>query len=153
MLTSILLQIFIPLLLLHYWAQGARPVSPELSKAAALITPEGLLAPIKELSSDAYAGRLPGTVGEQKSIAYIVAQCKKIGLEPGAPDGGWIQKVPLWGTHSHGLLNVTGAGKQIAITAGQDYVAWSVLPDQTVDVQDSDLVFVGHGVIAPSTLR
>ncbi len=143
------LQIFIPLLLLPQFVQGADSVSPPLTRAAASITPQGLLAPIKELSSDAYAGRLPGTPGEEKSVAYIIAQCKKIGLEPGAPDGGWTQKVPLWGTHSHGSLHLTAAGKQIAITAGQDYVAWSVLPDATVNVPSSQLVFVGHGVIAP----
>jgi len=143
------LQIFISLLLLPQFVQGADSVSPPLTRAAASITPQGLLAPIKELSSDAYAGRLPGTPGEEKSVAYIIAQCKKIGLEPGAPNGGWTQKVPLWGTHSHGSLHVTAAGKQISITAGQDYVAWSVLPDATVNVPSSQLVFVGHGVIAP----
>jgi Zn-dependent M28 family amino/carboxypeptidase len=141
--------IFVSVLSFSYLLQGASPVSPELKKAAGTITPETLLTPIKELASDAYAGRLPGTIGEQKSVAYIVAQCKKIGLEPGAPDGGWIQKVPLWGTLSQGTLNLMVAGKPMAIEAGKDYVAWSVLPDQTVDVQKSGLVFVGYGVTAP----
>ncbi|HMF76562.1 MAG TPA: M20/M25/M40 family metallo-hydrolase [Bryobacteraceae bacterium] len=141
--------ILVPLFLLAYLGWGADHVSPELNKAAGLITPEGLLAPIKELASDAYAGRLPGTAGEEKSVAYIIAQCKDLRLEPGAPDGGWIQQVPLWGTRSRGSLDVTVAGKQIAITAGQDYVAWSVLPDQLVDIQNSGLVFAGHGVTAP----
>ncbi len=143
------LRILLSLLSLTGLSWGTAPVSPPLLKAASLITPEGLLAPIKELSSDAYAGRLPGTPGEEKSVAYIVAQCKQIGLEPGAPDGKWIQRVPLWGTHSKGVLRVMAGGKEVAITAGQDYVAWSVLPDPSVAVQDSALVFVGHGVIAP----
>ncbi len=143
------LSIFVSLFLLPYLAQAASAVSPELKKAAGLITPEGLLVPIKELASDAYAGRLPGTDGEEKSVAYIIAQSKKMGLDPGAPDGGWIQKVPLWGTRSKGVLNVTFAGKQIVLTAGQDYIAWSVLPEQTVNIENSGLVFVGHGVTAP----
>jgi hypothetical protein len=143
------LSTFIPLLILPYLLQGASPVSPELAKAAAVITPDGLLAPIKELASDGYAGRLPGTPGEEKSVAYIIAQCKKIGLEPGAPDGGWIQKVPLWGTHSQGSLRITAGGKPISITAGQDYFAYSVLPDQTIEAQKSGLAFVGYGATAP----
>lgn len=137
------------LLLLAYLLPGANSVSPELTKAAAAITPDVLLAPIKELSSDAYAGRQPGTPGEEKSVAYIIGQSKQIGLQPGAPDGGWIQKVPLWGTHSHGSLHLLVSGKQVPLTAGQDYVAWSVLPDQTVDIANSDLVFAGYGVVAP----
>ena len=141
--------LLLPYFLLPRFAGAADPVSSELKGAAALITPQGLLAPIKELSSDAYAGRLPGTVGEEKSVAYIIAQCKQIGLEPGASDGGWTEKVPLWGTHSHGSLQISTAGKEASISAGQDYVAWSVLPDESVNVPNSDLVFVGHGVIAP----
>ena len=143
------MQLFLLAFLLPYFLGGAEPVSLALKNAAALITPEGLLAPIKELSSDAYAGRLPGTVGEEKSVAYLIAQCKQIGLEPGTPNGGWTQTVPLWGTHSQGSLRISTASKEAALTAGQDYVAWSVLPYQRVDVPNSDLVFVGHGVVAP----
>lgn len=137
------------LLLAPYLLSGADSLSPEVKKAEALITPAGLLAPIKELSSDAYAGRLPGTPGEEKSVAYIIGQCKQIGLQPGAPDGSWTQEVPLWGTLSRGSLHLTASGQDIAVTSGQDYVAWSVLPDQTVTVPQSSLVFVGYGVIAP----
>ena len=128
---------------------AADSVSPELKQAAAFITPESLLAPIKELSSDVYAGRLPGTPGEEKSVAYIISQCKQIGLEPGAPDGGWIQKVPLWGTHSKGSLHLIAGRRKATLTAGQDYVAWSVLPDQAVNLINSELVFIGYGVVAP----
>ena len=110
------------------------------------MTVEGLLAPIKELSSDAYAGRLPGTEGETKSVAYLIAQAKKIGLQPGAPDGTWTQTVPLWGTKSKGVL--TFKAKDVSATAGQDYVAWSVLPDETVNVPEAELVFAGYGVTA-----
>ena len=110
------------------------------------MTVEGLLAPIKELSSDAYAGRLPGTEGETKSVAYLIAQAKKIGLQPGAPDGTWTQTVPLWGTKSKGVL--TFKAKDVSATAGQDYVAWAVLPDETLNVPEAELVFAGYGVTA-----
>ena len=61
------------------------------------MTPGNLLRHIRELSSDAYDGRLPGTPGEEKSVAYVISQIKGIGLQPGTPTGGFVQKVPLYG--------------------------------------------------------
>jgi hypothetical protein len=56
-----------------------------------------LLAHTRKLSSDEFEGRLPGTKGEQLTVAYLVDQFKAAGLEPGNPDGTWVQKVPLVG--------------------------------------------------------
>ncbi|HKU80417.1 MAG TPA: peptidase M20, partial [Rhodanobacteraceae bacterium] len=54
---------------------------------------------VKTLSSDAFEGRGPATVGETKTIDYVVAQMKAAGLEPGGDlvDGkrSWTQDVPL----------------------------------------------------------
>ena len=36
----------------------------------------------------------------------------------------------------------------MALVAGKDYVAWSSMPDERVDVPRSELVFVGYGVVA-----
>src|ERR1051325_4843891 len=54
-----------------------------------------VLAHTKALSSDEFEGRLPGTKGEQLTVAYLVEQFKKVGLKPGNSDGTYIQKVPL----------------------------------------------------------
>jgi len=129
--------------------RAAESTLPELKEAGAQITPDNLLRHIKELSSDAYEGRLPGTPGEKKSVAYIISQCKAIGLRPGSPQGGWTQTVPLWGTLSHGALNLLAGGKNVTLAPGHDYVAWSVLPDAQVNLPGTDVVFVGYGVVAP----
>ncbi len=121
-----------------------------LKRAEAAITSVNLLRPITELSSDAYQGRAPGTEGEVKSVAYLIAQCKALGLEPGNPDGSWKQKVALWGTLTQdSTLEVQIQGKEVALVAGQDYIAWSALPSSKVDVASSSLVFAGYGVVAP----
>ena len=129
--------------------QAANLDSPVLKSAEAAITSANLLRHITELSSDEYAGRAPGTVGEEKSVAYLIAQCKAIGLEPGAPNGDWTQMVPLWGMLSQGKLDVKSGGKNITLVAGKDYVAWTALPDEKVDVPRTGLAFVGYGVVAP----
>ena len=121
------------------------PVIPELTRAAAVITPARLLAHIKELSSDAYTGRLPGTPGETKSVAYLTHECQALGLQPGTPKGAWVQSVPLFGIRSHGSLTVTG----VPLVEGQDYVVWTSLPEKLVAIRESDLVFAGYGVVAP----
>ncbi len=121
-----------------------------LRRAEAAITSANLLRHITELSSDAYMGRAPGTEGETRSVAYLIAQCKAIGLEPGNPDGSWTQKVALWGTLTQdSTLQVQIQGKEILLVAGQDYVAWSALPTSKVDLVSSSLVFGGYGVVAP----
>src|SRR5580765_7179458 len=44
----------------------------------------------KNLSSDAFEGRGPGTPGEDKSVDYIQSQMQRIGLKPGN-HGDWFQ--------------------------------------------------------------
>ena len=113
------------------------------------MTPGNLLRHIRELSSDAYDGRLPGTPGEEKSVAYVISQIKGIGLQPGTPTGGFVQKVPLYGTRSRGSLAITASGKGIPMSPAEDFVLWSNLPDERIEVRDSDVVFAGYGVVAP----
>ena len=122
---------------------------PELRAAAATITAGNLLRHIRELSSDAYGGRLPGTPGEEKSVAYLISQIKAIGLQPGSPRNGFVQQVPLYGTRSRGTITITAGGKRIPMTSGKDFVLWSNLPEKQIDVRESELVFAGYGVVAP----
>src|ERR1035441_980540 len=77
-------------------AQDA-PVTPAQKSAGKEITPELLRSHIRFLSSDLLEGRGPATRGDQLAEAYIQSQLEGLGLEPGAPGGGWIQKVPLVG--------------------------------------------------------
>lgn len=122
---------------------------PELRQAADAITPEHLLRHIRELSSDAYAGRFPGTPGETKSVAWLIAQAKEIGLAPGTPSGTWIQSVPLVGTRSRGTLTFSAKGKTLEAIAGQDVAVSSNLPESHIEVTNAGLVFVGYGAVAP----
>ena len=48
----------------------------------------------ERLSSDEFEGRAPGTQGEEKTVAYLIEEFEKAGLEPGN-NGSWVQEVPL----------------------------------------------------------
>ena len=58
---------------------------------------DALMNHIRTLSSDEFEGRGPGSRGEQLTIKYIEDQFRGIGLEPGNPDGSYLQSVPLVG--------------------------------------------------------
>jgi hypothetical protein len=66
-----------------------------LAAAPAPITPAELSATVKEIASEPYQGRAPGTPGETKTIAYLIGRLQALGLSPGGPAGAWTQAVPM----------------------------------------------------------
>src|SRR5690242_14263650 len=44
----------------------------------------------RTLASDAFGGRKPGTPGGERTVAWLVEQFKRMGLEPGN-HGSWFQ--------------------------------------------------------------
>jgi Zn-dependent M28 family amino/carboxypeptidase len=116
---------------------------PDIDMAAALNH-------TKTLSSDEYEGRLPGTKGEQLTVAYLVDQFKKAGLKPGNTDGTYIQKVPLVGISPTPAPLVVKKGRESqTFKWREDFVAWTKHVAPTAGITDSELVFVGYGVVAP----
>ena len=108
-----------------------------------------MLARAKILASDEFEGRAPASPGEEKTVAYLVSEFKKMGLEPGNPTGTYIQDVPLVGITSRPTLSYTVGGKVMSLTNINDYVAFTTRVVPHVEGKDSDIVFVGYGVVAP----
>jgi Zn-dependent M28 family amino/carboxypeptidase len=109
-----------------------------------------VLAHTKALSSDEFEGRLPGTRGEQLTVAYLVDQFKKAGLKPGNADGTYVQKVPLVGiTPAPAPLVIKKGREEQTANWKDDVVAWTRHVAPTASIADSELVFVGYGVVAP----
>jgi Zn-dependent M28 family amino/carboxypeptidase len=122
---------------------------PLAAGAQSSITGERMLRDIRELASDRFEGRAPGTRGEDSAVAYIAEQFRQAGLEPGNPEGGFTQTVPLVGTTSRFEASAMVRGRAIPLRDLEDVVAWSLRPDTLVRVRGSELVFVGYGVVAP----
>ena len=110
-----------------------------------------ILADIKQLSSDEFEGRAPGTKGEELSVNFIVDRFKAAGVEPGNPDGRWTQKVPLVGITPANMspLTVTRGGRTQSFRPHDQVVAFSPRVTDTVSIEKSEIVFVGYGVQAP----
>ena len=123
--------------------------SPSTASALSSITSDELLNHTKVLASDEYEGRAPGTKGEELTVNYLTEQFKKLGLKPGNPDGTYVQKVPLAGFTPQPALSFVAGGKPVKLDYSTDYIARSLRYTPEVKVENSDVVFVGYGVVAP----
>ena len=125
-----------------------RPSSPE--PALNSISGDRMLADIRTLSSDQFEGRGPGSKGEELTIRYLQDQFRGAGLEPGNPDGTYLQSVRLVGITADPQMKLTftGHGRSLVPKFPSDFVAWTKRVVDTTAV-DADMVFAGYGVQAP----
>jgi Zn-dependent M28 family amino/carboxypeptidase len=124
-------------------------VPAELKPALDSINSNDIMAHTRTLSSDEYEGRGPGTKGEELTVKYLTEQYQRLGLKPGNPDGTYVQKVPLVGFTGAARASFTSNGKTIELKFPTDYVAVSRRFVPESKVENSDVVFVGYGVVAP----
>ena len=117
--------------------------------AANAIDAAGLLEHIKILGSDKFEGRAPGSRGEDLSIRYITAQFKKLGLKPGNRNGTYIQEIPLAGILTTPSAVFTIGDKRSELHSPNEFVAFTQRITPRVEVKNSELVFVGYGIVAP----
>jgi len=122
----------------------------ELNEALATISVEDLVQHTKVLASDEFEGRLPSTPGEEKTVEYLKAEFEKLGLQPGN-NGSWVQDVPLVSLTADAdmSLSVRRRGTVRQYNYGSEFVAWTKRVVESVDLRDSELVFVGFGIVAP----
>jgi Zn-dependent M28 family amino/carboxypeptidase len=91
----------------------------------------------------------PGTKGEELSVKYITDQFKQVGLKPGNPNGTYTQEVPLAGIRSEPKMTFAIADKTIDLKYPDDFVASSIRLEPEMKIDNSDVVFVGYGIVAP----
>jgi Zn-dependent M28 family amino/carboxypeptidase len=125
-----------------------RPSSPDAALSS--FSGDRMLVHIRSLSSDEFEGRGPGSKGEDLTIQYVQDQLRNAGLEPGNPDGTYMQSVRLVGITANPLMkfSFTGHGHSLAPKFQSDFVAWTKRMVDTSAV-DADMIFAGYGVQAP----
>ncbi|WP_370178410.1 M28 family metallopeptidase [Alteriqipengyuania sp.] len=105
----------------------------------------------RELSSDEYDGRMPGTEGGEMTVELLKKRFEEAGLEPGN-NGSWTQDVPLveiTGSDFAPLSITGGKSNGMAFDYGDDWVGVSYREDAQTKLTNSELVFVGYGINAP----
>ena len=111
---------------------------------------ETLQSLTREMSSDAFQGRAPGTAGEQLTVDLLAREFQRAGLQPGN-EGSWFQNVPLVEITAQGrpTLRVTGGSRPLGFAYRTDMVAGTYRVQPRVSLENSDVVFVGYGINAP----
>ncbi len=108
---------------------------------------------VRELSSDEYEGRMPGTEGGKKTVALLIEKYKAAGLEPGN-NGEWVQDVPLVEITGKDFAPLTitnpngDAAADISLDFATDWVGVSYKEETQTTLKDSEIVFVGYGIDA-----
>ena len=122
------------------------------SKTAAIdtINADDLLRRIEVLASDEFEGRSPSSPGEEKTVAFIANEFRQIGLAPGNGDS-YFQGVPLVEITADPdtALTVIGHDKNMTFAYGSEVMAWTKRVTDEVAIDNSEMVFVGYGVVAP----
>ncbi|HEX8644590.1 MAG TPA: M28 family metallopeptidase [Allosphingosinicella sp.] len=118
--------------------------------AAPVIPLDTLQSLTRELSSDEFQGRAPGTPGEQLTVDLLARRFQQAGLEPGN-NGSWFQNVPLVEITAQGrpALRVAGGAQPLSFAYRTDMVAGTYRVQPRVSFANSDIVFVGYGINAP----
>ncbi len=129
---------------------------------AAAVAPKVTLAPQinaadfarfdRTLSSDAFGGRKPGTVGAQRTTDFLVTEFKRMGLQPGN-HGSFFQTVPadsILLLNTDVTLDVSSHGKPVSFAYRTDMMAQTLQAKPQVDLNKSPIVFLGYGVDAPN---
>ncbi|MGM0496900.1 MAG: peptidase M28, partial [Bacteroidota bacterium] len=140
------LPIFI--LLLFFFFQSC--TKNEVEKAGQTIRTEDITRYVKEMGSDAFMGRKPFTKGEDTTLTYLEKEFQRIGLKP-ANDGSYFQEVPMVEVAvdpEKKMKFQTGNGN-VELDYKDDFVAFSRRLTDKIELNESELVFGGYGIVAP----
>ena len=105
---------------------------------------------IAVLASDEFEGRAPATPGEEKTINYLKSEFEALGIGPGNGDS-YFQSVSVTEitTASDAVLTFSGSNYDAKLEYATEMMVGSQQQIPTTSISDSELVFVGYGVVAP----
>lgn len=125
--------------------------NPAAELAAQQITDAYMREIIVEISDDRYEGRGPGTRGDEMARRYLAGRMEELGLEPGAPDGGWEQSFDLVSVDAQQPESWTfeGHGKSMTLKQWDQFIVGSGVQEPRATIDEAELVFVGYAIQAP----
>ncbi len=102
---------------------------------------------IERLSSDEFEGRAPATKGGKLASQYVADEMKSAGIIPMGKNGSYFQPITLTETTvAEGSFMKIG---NVEYDFQKNSVYWTKRYQDSVSVENSNLVFVGYGVVAP----
>jgi len=125
------------------------PVS--LVDAQAGVNAERLMTHIQELSSDAFGGRDPMSEGERLTLEFIEKRFREMGLDPlfGESYRQAVDLVAIEADPATVQMTFHMDGTDRLVTYQDEMVAGSKRMVPESQVEGSEVVFVGYGIVAP----
>lgn len=102
------------------------------------------------LADDLLEGRDTGSRGHEIASLYIAKQLQALGLQGGAADGSFMQRVPLRKAQlvpGSAQLSITIAGSTTALSYPQQFFTGPNMQRTSTQLQ-GDMVFVGYGLVS-----
>lgn len=122
----------------------------DYKNAESTINAEDMTRIVSEFASDEYQGRKPFTIGEEKAVAFLEREYKRIGLKP-ANNGSYIQEVPMVEVTDipNERMKIKLRNAIIELKYKDDFVAFSKQLVDEIKIKNSSLIFAGYGIVAP----
>ncbi len=136
-------------------SEGDALLMPLPEGTSAAISADDLRQRIAALADDAFEGRGPAAEKGEQAADWIAAEMARVGLQPAGENGSWFQTVGMveqtLDENASALTFSGGAsGEDFPMTLKEDAVLWTKKQDRDqAEWTDSELVFVGYGVVAP----
>jgi len=133
-----------------YPSSGCFKKEQNLEPAMNSITTEELANNVKILSSDEFEGRFPASPGEEKTVNFLKKEFIRVGMKPGNGDS-FFQEVPMVEITADpsARLKIHSRNRTDSFTYGDEFMAWTVNATSKESIKNSEMVFVGYGIIAP----
>jgi len=122
----------------------------EVKNASQTIRTEDIERYVKEIGSDAFMGRKPFTKGEDTTLAYLKKEFRRIGLKP-ANNGSYFQEVPMVEVEvePEKKMKFQTENGEVNLNYKDEFVAFSRRLTDKIELDKSEIVFGGYGIVAP----
>ncbi|MEQ1824606.1 MAG: M20/M25/M40 family metallo-hydrolase [Pirellula sp.] len=121
---------------------------------ASKVSQDTLHGHIRFLADDLLEGRGPGSKGDEITQLYLESQFRGLGLVPVNSLKSYRQKFPMLGLTSEPDKKWTfgptsKSNSSLELKYFDDYIAVAGRPESSIQIQNTEIVFVGYGIQAP----
>lgn len=137
-------------LLLGLISYACNKRNEDLENALQTLNAEDLSQDVAVLASDEFEGRAPSSRGEELTTNFLKEEFQKLGLQPGNR-ASYFQEVPLVAitVSSEPILKIKRGNNPAEYQYGDDFMAWTKRVVGRSSLDNSEMIFVGYGVVAP----
>jgi len=121
------------------------------AQAFAAINPRIFQSHLKFLADDLLEGRAPATRADAVAEKYLMSQLQLLGLQPGGENGTYLQRFPIVGITADSSMELVArcGTKEERFKFRDEFIGFSGIQEEHVDIANAEVVFVGYGIDAP----